>query len=184
MDINQIKEWRAQGKTYQEIGDLVSPPVSRQRIHQILSGYKNRPDIQERDKAYRHKHQEEINTHTHKYKWEHLESRIKLKALYQEQKLLVLTHYGNGKPACIQCGFSDLRALSIDHIIPNRRQPRPSNMYQWLIRNNFPEGLQTLCMNCQWIKRSANNEVRAKYNHEKFVITLGNNLPELFVNLF
>ena len=31
-------------------------------------------------------------------------------------KMAVLTYYGNGKCACVQCGYSDIRALTIDHI--------------------------------------------------------------------
>jgi len=74
-------------------------------------------------------------------------------------KKLVLTHYGNGKCACVKCGFTDIRALSIDHVngggCDERRQThRAGNtFYRWLIKNNFPLGYQTLCMNCQWIKR-------------------------------
>ena len=32
------------------------------------------------------------------------------------------------------------------------------NLYNWLIKNNFPSGFQTLCMNCQFIKREENRE--------------------------
>jgi hypothetical protein len=79
-------------------------------------------------------------------------------------KLTVLTHYGNGKCACIGCGFSDIRALSIDHINGDGAQHRResstihSKLYYWLIKHNLPEGYQTLCMNCQFIKRASNYE--------------------------
>jgi len=75
-------------------------------------------------------------------------------------KLDVLTHYGNGKCACVVCGFQDIRALSIDHIAGGgnkfRRQANKKggyNFYKWLIDHSLPPGYQTLCMNCQWIKR-------------------------------
>ena len=74
-------------------------------------------------------------------------------------KVEVLTVYGNGKCACVQCGFSDLRALSIDHINGKGRQHAESirrsgtsTLYFWLKKNNYPLGYQTLCMNCQFIK--------------------------------
>ena len=75
----------------------------------------------------------------------------------------VLTHYSGGELRCVRCGFLDLRALSIDHIEGSgnwhRRKMRSSGQfYQWLIKNNFPPGYQTLCMNCQFIKRYENNE--------------------------
>ena len=74
-------------------------------------------------------------------------------------KETVLTHYGNGKCACVKCGYSDIRALSIDHVNgggceERRLTHRAGNtFYRWLVTNEFPMGYQTLCMNCQWIKR-------------------------------
>ena len=72
----------------------------------------------------------------------------------------VLTHYGNGKLACLHCGFSDIRALSIDHIINGGKahrkeikRPGGIHFYSWLKVNDYPLGFQTLCLNCQWIKR-------------------------------
>jgi ribosomal protein L36 len=79
-------------------------------------------------------------------------------------KIEVITHYGNGKCACVKCGFSDIRALTIDHIIGNGNDHRKTNdirgdhIYQWLRKNNMPKGYQTLCMNCQLIKRLENKE--------------------------
>jgi hypothetical protein len=32
--------------------------------------------------------------------------------------------------------------------------------YTWLKKNGFPEGLQVLCMNCNWVKRVENNELK------------------------
>lgn len=86
-----------------------------------------------------------------------------------EIKTEVITHYGNGECKCIRCGFADIRALSIDHINGNGNQHRKENqylrgnhVYEWLRKNKFPEGYQTLCMNCQLIKRSENQEYRYK----------------------
>ena len=79
----------------------------------------------------------------------------------------VLTHYGNGKCACVQCGFTDIRALSIDHIKGNGYEHRKQktttrqggvSFYRWLRRNGYPPEYQTLCMNCQWVKRITNRE--------------------------
>ena len=80
--------------------------------------------------------------------------------LRHRRKIRVLTHYGNGKLACVKCGFSDERALSIDHIDGKGEQDRHNlgkqgghPFYKWLIDNDYPGGCQTLCMNCQFIKR-------------------------------
>ena len=80
-----------------------------------------------------------------------------------EIRLEVFTYYGGGNCACIKCGFSDIRALSIDHIGGRDSQPHAraiagENIYRWLRNQDFPAGYQTLCMNCQYIKRTENNE--------------------------
>lgn len=76
----------------------------------------------------------------------------------------VLRHYGDGKCECVKCGFDDVRALSIDHIDGGGNRDRVHSrlsgdrMYRRLRQDGFPEGYQTLCMNCQFIKRYENNE--------------------------
>ena len=87
----------------------------------------------------------------------------------QALKVEVLSHYGGGKCICVKCGFSDIRALSIDHIEGggNRHTKRilkksGSSFYSWLKKEGYPEGYQTLCMNCQFIKRMEQDEY---YHH-------------------
>ncbi len=68
----------------------------------------------------------------------------------------VLEHYGR---SCGCCGESTLEFLTLDHIQDNGGQHRKeinkygSGFYKWVIDNNFPEDLQTLCMNCNFGKR-------------------------------
>jgi len=78
-------------------------------------------------------------------------------------KFEIISHYSNNKMECMKCGFKDMRALSIDHIHGGGRKHRKqlgiiSNFYEWLKKNNYPEGYQVLCMNCQFIKRLENKE--------------------------
>ena len=86
-----------------------------------------------------------------------------------EQKTRVLLHYGNGNLACTNCGETDIRCLSIDHVDNNGGMHRKdstiasSNMYYWLEKNNYPEGYRTLCMNCQFKKSFQVNGYGAKY---------------------
>ena len=76
----------------------------------------------------------------------------------QKIKIEVLTYYGKGICACIQCGFNDIKALTIDHIERNGAEHRRRlnkagyKFYLWLRKQGFPEGYQTLCMNCQFTK--------------------------------
>ncbi len=82
-------------------------------------------------------------------------------------KYEVLTHYsGRGVPSCVKCGEDDLRCLTIDHINGNGAEHRKNlgnnktgkNFYPTLRTQGYPEGYQTLCMNCQFIKRIEKHE--------------------------
>lgn len=74
----------------------------------------------------------------------------------------VLNHYGY---ECQLCGFSDERALQIDHInndgAADRRRLTGGNrggseaVYYYLRDHGWPEGYQTLCANCNAIKRDS-----------------------------
>ena len=82
-----------------------------------------------------------------------------------ERKREVIIYYGGGKLMCVTCGEGRLACLSIDHIegggTNHRRQLRAWGdlFYRWLKAQNYPKGYQTLCMNCQFVKRSENGEV-------------------------
>ncbi len=93
----------------------------------------------------------------------------KLREKHRLLKVEVLTRYGNGRLACIGCGFGDIRALSLDHIYGRemndktaRKKGKKIEAFAHLCRRlkeeGYPEGFQTLCMNCQWIKRHDNRE--------------------------
>lgn len=149
----ELEQHRLSGKTLEEIGMLYG--ISRQRVFQILNhNYENirkgRPIkpiqmnlINKKDFSYN------LLTQRDKY-------------FYRKES--VLTYYGNGKYACVRCGFDDSRALSIDHIngggCKHKQQISNGEMYKWLMDNNYPSGYRTLCMNCQWITKSENNFVR------------------------
>lgn len=100
-----------------------------------------------------------------KYYKEHREERQKYtRDRGQQVKQTVLSHYSDGQPKCTRCGFEDIRALTIDHINGGGNKQRRSdgllgaNFFKWLICQNYPKGLQVLCMNCQFIKKVENGE--------------------------
>ena len=109
-----------------------------------------------------------IDKHFNNVVYHHAHSlgiRLRHKQRQLELKGQCLKHYGNDKIACVLCGFDDMRALSIDHIqgngaehrrLINNRRGAP--FYRWLKNNGYPDGYQTLCMNCQYIKRYTNGE--------------------------
>jgi hypothetical protein len=61
---------------------------------------------------------------------------------------------------CSSCGFSDMRALQIDHINgggkKDRKKYRTSDLYAKILRDST--GYQILCANCNWIKRHDKGE--------------------------
>jgi len=96
-------------------------------------------------------------------KWSDISHSEHARIRRQKVKKEVLTHYGNGNCSCVRCGFEDIRALSIDHINGNGHYLRTKNkshrnITKWLKDNDFPIGYQTLCMNCQFIKRFEKGE--------------------------
>lgn len=90
--------------------------------------------------------------------------KVNLQEYNRKIKYDVLTYYGGGKCACVKCGESRLACLSIDHIDGGgRAHNRAINrwggtFYRWLQTEGYPIGYQTLCMNCQWVKKYERNE--------------------------
>jgi hypothetical protein len=63
-------------------------------------------------------------------------------------------NYYNELSQCVCCGESNLVFLTIDHMDNNGAEHRKKinrfgeGFYRWLISNNFPNGYQVLCFNC------------------------------------
>lgn len=79
------------------------------------------------------------------------------KVAQRNRKVKALSFYSNGAPVCACCGITELAFLTIDHINGNGAAHRRSigrvNFYAWLIRNEYPDGFQVLCYNCNCAKR-------------------------------
>lgn len=65
----------------------------------------------------------------------------------------VLKAYGGAFCNC--CGETIREFLVVDHINNdgNIHRKTVGNVYRWLRENNFPNGFQILCQNCNWGKR-------------------------------
>jgi len=67
---------------------------------------------------------------------------------------------------CIKCGFSDIRALQVDHINGGGSEDKKSkgraSYFNYVIKSVLKKEnkFQLLCANCNWIKRVENNEIR------------------------
>lgn len=118
----------------------------------------NRPPHYNRDYARKRK---ELDPNYRKsymaqYRKENVEYRSsRARTLNQSYKLKVMSHYGkNGAAQCCWdgCTVNDLDMLTLDHINDNGKEDRArglvgARLQKYLIRNNFPEGFQTLCAN-------------------------------------
>lgn len=67
---------------------------------------------------------------------------------------------------CVRCGYSDERALQVDHINgggSKKRSERSRCYYayyrQLSLNPDTPKHFQLLCANCNWIKRYENGEI-------------------------
>lgn len=77
---------------------------------------------------------------------------------YVTYKSPVFDHYGH---ECTCCGTSE--RLTIDHVNgdgkAHREQLRGGSpaLYRWLIKNDFPEGFQVLCLRCNQSKSNGDH---------------------------
>lgn len=113
---------------------------------------------------YRATHQAKSQAYSRKYYKEHPERALKLRASAiasaERTKREVLTFYGNGKCACVKCGFDNIDALHLDHINDDGYRDRQrvagyrsSGKWYFRFKKEYPTGYQTLCANCNQIKR-------------------------------
>lgn len=103
---------------------------------------------------YYQEHREELLEQTRQYDLNHKEEKkARNKKDRTQLRYTVLSHYSQGEPRCLSCGIIDLDVLTIDHIKGNGNAHRKITgggveFYRWLRKNNFPDGYQTLCFNC------------------------------------
>lgn len=117
-----------------------------EKAKQCQKRYHSKPEVKERIKNNQSKEKRRL------YRRDY-ERRIR-------QRLINLL---GGK--CKKCGFSDKRALQVDHINAGGSQERKQRNYVGNFHNHVRNSIlnnenkyQLLCANCNWIKRFENNE--------------------------
>ena len=122
----------------------------------------------ERQSIYEKEHRKEANVRHKAHYWAHREEVLSRQRIYGEQnkekknayhkirheKQLkeVYEHYGN---RCRCCGETRREFLSIEHKNGGGREHRRKiggDICNWLIKNNFPNDFELLCMNCNFAK--------------------------------
>lgn len=125
-----------------------------QKRHYYKDVEKTRKAMREYARKWRALNPEKAKLHRAKSKLKH---RDKYLRQYQDLRLTVLRHYSSGLLECNCCGINELKFLAIDHINNNGKEDRKKNgtsvqFYRYLIKNDFPEGYQILCHNCNMAK--------------------------------
>ena len=87
---------------------------------------------------------------------DHMKQYLKSYNHAREEKVrkAVFAFYGGENPTCACCGEEHREFLTIDHIdgegAKHRKEIGRGHLYDWLVKNNFPDGFRILCMNCNW----------------------------------
>lgn len=90
----------------------------------------------------------------------------------QRLRLKVIAYYSNNTNKCKICGFSDIRALVIDHVnddgylfkrANSNKRENNTNTFRRIVREGYPKGFQVLCFNCNYIKEDARREKEFNY---------------------
>lgn len=112
-----------------------------------------------RRKKWAKENKDKLNTYNQKYRdADRPRYRAYGKKADEKTKLNILKQYAQSEtPSCANCGIDDIRVLCIDHLNNNGREEREKigfggTFYQWLKTNDYPEGYQVLCWNCNHLK--------------------------------
>lgn len=122
-------------------------------------------------KVYYRKNRKHLTEYRRNYYKTHKNIKSGLQMRYLTNlRIKVLEKFGS---ACNRCGFSDTRALQIDHIngggTKDLRSKSTSRHLNEVLRD-VDNKYQLLCANCNWIKKSENKENRTRlYSVDKEV---------------
>ena len=153
------------GTPYSEVEEL-----KRQRNREAAARYRdrNRALVNQRVRDWREANREKSREHAREWRNRKIangtpEEVAAIRAAESEKTKRnqdrcrndVFTAYGGYKCNC--CGETEKMFLSIDHVNNDGAAMRKAKLYSgngtgfylWLRKNNFPNGFQVLCMNCQ-----------------------------------
>jgi hypothetical protein len=168
------KHYAAQPQRIETVRAYHQQPHIKARQYAYRQRYFQRPDVKAKQKAYYLLHKTEIRAMQNRPENKARRRAHQLKPITPERrkkqhdyasktnrkiKIVVLEHYSGIPPKCACCGESRLEFLSIDHINNDGAKQRKeigkkygSTFARWLIKNDFPDGYQILCFNCNCAK--------------------------------
>src|SRR5690242_5812608 len=104
----EMRDLKDDGKTLQEIADVYK--VSRERVRQIIS--KPTFKIKKKKSSYYIRKTDRVYKRRENPRWDLYRNQY-LKESHRENRILAMEILGS---SCKRCGFSDIRALQVDHI--------------------------------------------------------------------
>jgi len=136
--------------------------------------YRDRPEVKAKAKE---RNQKPENKAKKKEQSQRPEVKAKRKGIRYEKRLKILQYYSNSLsnsdiPCCRCCGLnSHVDFLAIDHIAGRKEMDSEPKLIKlgysskllgqvlqkFIIENNFPDGFQILCQNCNFAKGMINN---------------------------
>lgn len=131
----------------------------------ISTGANRKAYMREYNRNYRAKHSERLIAAAREWKRNNRERSRELNAQSAaRRKAECFALFGS---KCQRCGFTDDRALQIDHINGAGSEDRRANyragkpLYAAILRGDKDQSeFQLLCANCNWIKRFENEECK------------------------
>lgn len=161
-EIEYLKLHKAERQKYEtEYRKIHKDKITKYQVeyHKI-----NKDKIKIRDAKYRNIHKSESAEY---YKSHKNELNIKNAERNRNVRLEVLMHYSNGTMQCKECGERNVEFLEIDHINGGGNKHKKTegigSMYHYLRNNNFPEGYQILCSNCNIKKVKLSAKIRGEF---------------------
>jgi len=125
---------------------------------------KNKKKLARYKQKWRAKNLQSQNNYEQKRYWSDPEKFRKQRRQWHHKVRFQIIDLLGGK--CVVCGFSDWRALQVDHIKGGGYKERvqghtPSALLKDIIKSikNNKKKYQLLCANCNWIKRYENKEM-------------------------
>lgn len=158
-NIQEFREYRVKDKFYRRW--ICNACMDQAAIRWVLE---NEERKRQYDKEYYHKNREANINRVREWNEANKErSKVNAKRSYWRLKEAAYMAYGGYKCQC--CGETEPLFLSIDHVNNDGHLYRKAkktetgtwikvgshcgeNLFRWLRRENYPEGFQVLCLNC------------------------------------
>jgi hypothetical protein len=168
-------EVRAKQKEYQsspEVRAKQKEYYSRPEVRAKQKEYYSRPEVRAKQKEYNSSPTEKARRVAYRNSSEARAKQKEYQKKNDDQRLKVLQGYSkrlsnSDIPCCNCCGLNNyLDFLAVDHVLGKKQMDSVPELvkigyssklkdyflYEWIMDNNFPDGFQILCHNCNFAK--------------------------------